>query len=370
MKEILILATLLFTSLGSFAKSPNDEAFENNYDIDPRDYAIVLIDDFYGKEETGPRPEFQLPSIEFYDNKKLNGSPVASLSRKGLELNGKLVCPVYRISKGKYDVLYESERTTKDYESYLYDFREYFETDPLAIGEKIGGTYKLCSFVKNSQRANYNYKSILILEDLDEKSEIATIKVNSKDAYFSIKNLKHQTILRPPVKELEHWKISLVDLAKEIEKGLMEFRQKFLSRVSGNEKEKLKNFNDVYREKEPENFSVSSLDWMDKYSEQGLKKRLIENFKETRFLRHFDFYNSYVFVAPSYGKKNGKVFVDAAEIILDYDNFRLTFIKIDKATGRKDYFFTFDRIKSVTIGSHKERIIPDFDMSDFKKYMK
>ncbi|PIK13509.1 MAG: hypothetical protein CES88_16450 [Halobacteriovorax sp. JY17] len=317
--------------------SPNDKDFSEKFDIDPRVYALVFFSDYFETDNERPEPKFRLPTIKFYDDKSLEGSPVGLLSSKGLFLNEKKICSTFKISNGEYDILYEKEidpaplRGTGAFPDHL------FSPHYLVGKGNYLKYYSKCSFIKYYQKATWDYRSVLILDDLDERRSIATIQINSKPVYFSTKNLKLQAVLRPPAKELEHRSISLIEFAKEIEKELIKFRKKSLSVMLGVDAEKIKKFNEVYIEKERGFFNVSSLDWMDKYGEQELKKRLIKNFGETRFLRHFDFENMYLSARLSHSRKGSFI-----KLTCYYKGIGRKSIAIGREEGSKfKYIFNF-----------------------------
>ncbi|PIK13508.1 hypothetical protein [Halobacteriovorax sp. JY17] len=338
MKEISAYLLLFIISLASLAISPNDKAFTENFNIDPRVYALVLFFGEYesegGEGSTGEQPEFKLPTIKFFENKSLTGTPVGILSKDGLESRGKKLCSVYKISNGKYDVLYEDVLTKEAYGSKDYNFRDYFGAYKLVAKE--GEILKRCSYLKNSQKAAWTYHSILILENLDEEKSIGSIMLNSKVAYFSTKNLKVQAILRPPIKELEHHSISLVELAKEIEKALDKYEKDYISKRT-NKVTALTKYLDVYQERENKLINTSALDWLDKFGEEELKKRLIEKFGGLRFFRYFDLKNMYITSDANHTKINNKFIIKETRLYLKYKDVGTFYITIDRKSGQIKY---------------------------------
>ncbi|WP_127717360.1 hypothetical protein [Halobacteriovorax sp. HLS] len=293
---ILILVSSLMTS--TLAK------FER-FNIDPRKYSLVLDyhDDRDAEDEKGLKEnyKFKFPLIEFYTNKELNGAPVGKLNEEGLYIEGKKVCYTKNILADNYNILLEDVVLP----GYLGD------GDVYTVGEYSNGikfNAIRCPFLGYRQEAGLKLMTALVLEDYDEKTKLAKIRLGDGVAYFSAKKLSLHYLHRPPLQTMDHYGVDPIEFAKHIESKFAEYlkkrRDRFKPKVSGETFEQrygLENY-----------FSLSNLDWMDRYGAKEYKESLIKKYGKLQIIKHFDFEN--MFVTASKYKNSIKGKKDIVEI--------------------------------------------------------
>ncbi|WP_127717738.1 hypothetical protein [Halobacteriovorax sp. HLS] len=314
---LLSFSTKCFASFAPFA----------DFNIDPRKYSLIL--DYHNESGTEGEKvlkenyKFKFPLIEFYKNKELNGPPIGKLNEEGLYIEVKKVCYTKNILAENYNILLEDVVLP----GYLGD------GDVYTVGEYSNGikfNAIRCPFLGYRQEADLELMTALVLEDYDEKTKLAKIRLGDGVAYFSAKKLSLHYLHRPPLQTMDHYGVDPIEFAKHIESKFAEYlkqrRDRFKPKVSGETFEQrygLENY-----------FSLSNLDWMDRYGAKEYKESLIKKYGKLQIIKHFDFENMFVYVRKFKNSIKGKK-----------DIIKLSFVKEDMDSYRLFKNFTNNHIR-------------------------
>ncbi|WP_127717327.1 hypothetical protein [Halobacteriovorax sp. HLS] len=348
--KINFILLLLSFSTKCFASSyPFDD-----FSVDPRKYSLVLNyhndRDNEVDKKLRKNYKFKFPLIEFYKNKELNGSPIGKLNEEGLYIEGKKVCINKNILNGNYNILIEF------FGEFSGTWKQEIEAGVYSNGIRFRA--KRCSFLEYWQDADLVLMTALVLEDYDEKTKLAKIRLGDGFAYFSAKKLSIQYLHRPPLRTMDHYGVDPIKLAKHIESKFAEYlknrRDRFKPKVSGETFEQrygLENY-----------FSLSNLDWMDRYGAKEYKESLIKKYGKLQIIKHFDFENMNFYVARYKNKTKGKK--DIIEINLWKEDMNELFIlkNLDNGNVKYDEFFKVGFSDKITIFNVNARfMIPQFE---------
>ncbi|WP_127717519.1 hypothetical protein [Halobacteriovorax sp. HLS] len=344
---ILLLLCFGAKCLASFAPFAD-------FDIDPRQYSLVFnyYDDRDNEVDKKLRKnyKFKFPLVEFYANKALSGSVIGKLNKEGLFIGGKKVCYTKNILNDSYNILIEDVVPP----SYSGD------TITAGVYSLDGESFKAkrCSFLEYWQDADLELMTALVLEDYDEKTKLAKIRLGDGVAYFSAKNLSFQHLHRPPLRAMDHYGVDPVKLAKHIESKFAEYlknrRDRFKPKESGETFEQRYGLEDY--------FSLSNLDWMDRYGAKEYKESLIKKYGKFQIIKHFDFENMNIYVGRYKNKTKGKK--DIIEINLWKEDMNELFIlkNLDNGNVKYDEFFKVGFSDKITIFNVNSRfMIPRFE---------
>ncbi|WP_206611175.1 hypothetical protein, partial [Halobacteriovorax sp. HLS] len=198
----------------------------------------------------------------------------------------------------------------------------------------------------------------LVLEDYDEKTKLAKIRLGDGFAYFSAKKMSIQYLHRPPLRTMDHYGVDPIKLAKHIESKFTEYlknrRDRFKPKVSGETFEQRYGLESY--------FSLSNLDWMNKYGAKEYKESLIKKYGKLQIIKHFDFENMNFYVARYKNKTKGKK--DIIEINLWKEDMNKILLWKNLDNGNVKYYEFFeigfsDKIKSFKVNA--SFMIPQFE---------
>uniref|UniRef100_UPI0013E404FC hypothetical protein n=1 Tax=Halobacteriovorax sp. HLS TaxID=2234000 RepID=UPI0013E404FC len=177
-----------------------------------------------------------------------------------------------------------------------------------------------CPFLGYRQEAGLKLMTALVLEDYDEKTKLAKIRLGDGVAYFSAKKLSIHYLHRPTLQTMDHYGIDPIELAKHIESKFTRYIKAIKSYL------KYKKSDKTFEQEEAleKDFSLTCLDWMDRYGAKEYKESLIKKYGKLQIIKHFDFEN--MFVTTSRYKNSIKGKKDIVEIYFiskNMDSYRL-----------------------------------------------